>query len=465
QYFPTTPSNELHSSRPAPKCRELTPANQPSIFDPGIAFADCYSQTGTVLKYDIERVIPHAWKNVTALIAIWALAVLIILPAVFHWPATTPHYGLDRYFRIGALYALVAAMAYLMYRVECRSLAKSQAFGLIFLIFLLTSVVNHFHSSLVDHGPSYFGFVSNVQWQIDMHNAVIKLSPAAVPHSYRFLPNAFVRWLQIWHLDFEFSRDFYRLMFGVLLFYAIYRYARLYTGFSGAVVALALSAVIYPISFENYAGQLTDPMAHVAFVLALIFLQTEDFGLFLSTLLIGSLAKETVLAMAGYYLLFHRRDAKYGARAVALAVLCPLTYLGVHLYVLNHGGHPAGGSGVSRIITDRTWVAILDTNLKDARWPAAVLLTGFALTPFLLVSWRTTPKSLKYAAVYVLIVVSLSNLFFSWLVETRNLMPAVFVLAVVAGRFVTGDVAQAEERGSLAETKSQHYAASTARTG
>ena len=252
----------------------------------------------------------------------------------------------DRYVRVAAIYAAVAGMGFLIYRVESRSVRKSQAFGLIFLIFLLTSVVNQLHSHMVDRGPSYdLGPMSNVEWQIRIHENVIELNPGSVPHSYRFLPNAFVRWLQIWHLEFEPSRDLYRLIFGFLLFYAIYRYARLYTGFAGAVLAVVLSAVIYPVSFENYAGQLTDPMAHLAFVLALIFLKTEDFGLFLTTLLIGSLAKETVLAMAGYYLLFHRKDPKYAARAVALAVLCPLMYLGVHLYVLHHGSVLRGAAG------------------------------------------------------------------------------------------------------------------------
>jgi hypothetical protein len=82
-------------------------------------------------------------------------------------------------------------------------------------------------------------------------------------------------------MEFEPSRDLYRLIFEFLLYYAIYRYARLYTAFPGAVLAVVLSSVIYPVTFENYAGQLTDPMAHLAFVLALIFLETEEFGFFL----------------------------------------------------------------------------------------------------------------------------------------------------------------------------------------
>src|SRR3954454_11097482 len=37
--------------------------------------------------------------NVAVLTAIWVGTAVLILPAVFHWPASVPHYGLDRYFR------------------------------------------------------------------------------------------------------------------------------------------------------------------------------------------------------------------------------------------------------------------------------------------------------------------------------------------------------------------------------
>lgn len=189
-----------------------------------------------------------ARKTVALQTAVWVAACLLVLPAVFHWAAAVPHYGTDRYFRLGALYALTAGIALLMVRVESRVLPKRKSVGLVFLIFLLTSVVENFHSHFVDHGPSYFGFISNAQWQINTHNSVIQMNPGAVPHSYRFLPNAFVRWLELWHLQFEPSRDFYRLLFGMLLFYAVYRYARLYMPFAGAVLALVLSAIIYPIT-------------------------------------------------------------------------------------------------------------------------------------------------------------------------------------------------------------------------
>ncbi len=190
-----------------------------------------------------------------------------------------------------------------MYRVEVRRLSRAQALSLIFLIFLFTSITNNIHRFYVDH--SSLGVqISNLAWQLNVHRQVMQLSPAVAPHSYRFLPNSIVRWMELSHVSYESARDIYRLICGLLLYYAIYRYARLFTNYSGAILALLLVTVIYPISFEYYAGQLTDPLSHLSFVLAFIFLETGEFALLLTTLLIGSLAKETVLAMAGYYVHF-----------------------------------------------------------------------------------------------------------------------------------------------------------------
>jgi len=106
--------------------------------------------------------------------------------------------------------------------------------------------------------------------------------------------------MQLARIDYESARDLYRLIFGVLLFYAIYRYSRLYTNYAGASVAMLLIAVICPISFEHYAGQLTDPLSHLSFVLAFFFLETEDFALLLTTLIIGPWPKKQSLVMTGY---------------------------------------------------------------------------------------------------------------------------------------------------------------------
>jgi hypothetical protein len=100
--------------------------------------------------------------------------------------------------------------------------------------------------------------------------------------------------MELGGVSFDVARDVYRYVFGVLLFYAVYRYARLYTNYLGGILAMLLAGVVYPVSFEHYAGQLTDPLSHLSFLLAFIFLHTGAFAAFLTTLLIGALAKSLV---------------------------------------------------------------------------------------------------------------------------------------------------------------------------
>ena len=241
----------------------------------------------------------------------WGLTAVALLPAVLHWAAPVPDNGSRRELLIGLAYLAVLVVCYWIYRVELRRLTRSRAFLLVFVVFLLTSITNNLHGYIVDRGTNIFPGKTNQVWQVQLHNSVIQLDPGSLPHSYRFLPNSIVRWMELADIDFESARDFYRMICSLLLFYAIYKYARLFSNYTGAMIAMLLVAAIYPISFEHYAGQLTDPLSHLSFVLAFIFLETEEFGLLLSTLLIGSLAKETVLALAGYYVLFGRKERNY----------------------------------------------------------------------------------------------------------------------------------------------------------
>ena len=367
-------------------------------------------------------------RKLWVLLLVWGLAILAAIPALCRWTAVPKSDGkLVQY--LG--YIVAAAICGFIYRRESRHLSHSRTFVLVFLVFLLTCIVNNLHHVNVDNGVPYLpGYVSNVLWQGLVNDLVIQLSPAALPHSYRFLPNSIVRWFQMGGLDYEPARDLYRLIFGILLFYAIYKFARLYTNYLGAILAMLFIAVIYPVSFEYYAGQLTDPLSHLSFVLAFIFLETEDFAFLLTTLLVGALAKETVLAMAGYYVLFCRKESHYWLKAITLCVASGAMYLGVRMLVLHGAMHAY------------TQISVAPPNMPsinwhDPRWPEGLLLTVGAFLPFLVLSWRDTPRSLKQLALFLFPVLFASGLFFSFLVEMRNFMPLVFVLAVIAARYLT----------------------------
>ncbi len=360
---------------------------------------------------------------------VWALVVVAVLPAVFHWGAHATTGGFGRSLRVGIVYLIAFLICYAIYHREKLRIGRKRALALVFLVFLLTSTVNFMHKVTVDENLSFFPDRSNLQWQIWVQDATIDLSPSVLPHSYRFLPNAVVRWMQMGGIGYPAARNLYRLVFGLLLFYALYRYARLYTDYLGALIAMLLTAVIYPISFQQYAGQLTDPMSHLSFLLCFIFLQVGDFPSFLSAMLIGSLAKETVLAMAGYYVLFCRSEKTYRLRSMVVYIAAAVAYFGVRLLVLK--GH-VGYQAISGVPAEHVLL-----NWRSQPWRPLFLLTAGALLPFLVLGWKETPAVLKRLTFFLLPVLFVSNLVFGWLQETRNYMPLVFVLSVVAGRFLS----------------------------
>jgi len=268
----------------------------------------------------------HPWsrRRWLTLALVWAFAALSAVPILFHWTARSPRISRTTLaLEIG--YTAAALICVWIYRVESRRLPKSQAGALVFLVFLLTGVANNVHAINIDYAPKS-GDMSNAEWQKMLQNAVVESSPGVLPHSYRFLPNGIVRWLESHSVSFETARDLYRLLAGLLLFYSIYRYARLFTTHLGGVLALLFASLAYPVSFEWYIGQLTDPLSHLSFVLAFIFLETEDFAFLLTTQVIGSLAKETVLCLVGCYILFRRKERHYIGKAAALAIAALLAY-------------------------------------------------------------------------------------------------------------------------------------------
>ncbi len=48
------------------------------------------------------------------------------------------------------------------------------------------------------------------------------------------------------HVSFRAAADIYRLLAGLLEFYAVYRFARLFTSFNGGVLAMLLVAAVIP---------------------------------------------------------------------------------------------------------------------------------------------------------------------------------------------------------------------------
>jgi len=356
----------------------------------------------------------------------WTIAALAVSPVLLRWTAGRPS-AFRTHVAIDLSYVAAAILCYAFFRVESTRLERSRAIALVAMIFLLASVTNQIHSFNVDQASNYAPPLANAALQEYLQEEVVHLSPAVVPHSYRFLPNALVYWLQLAGVRFDAARDIYRLLTGLLIFYALYRFARLYTDLLGGIITLLLTVAIYPISFEWYIGQLTDPLSQLSFVLAFIFLETENFACLLTTLLLGSLAKETVLALCGFYVLSCRSTAHYRVKAVVLCTASLAMFLCVRLFVLHGGMHYEQISGPGPAHVFENW--------RDIKWQRLILLTAGAYLPFLVLAWKRTPVSLKHLVFYLFPVLFLSSWFFSWLSEARNWMPIVFVLAVIAARY------------------------------
>lgn len=374
----------------------------------------------------MERLEQGPRRRWGVVLAAWAAAFVVACPVIFHWTAPAAAVWPTRMAFVFCL-AVAAVLCGLFYRTEIKRVGRAQAMSLVVILAVVTLVSCYLHHVFVDHGH-YFGMMENTEWQLSLQRDVVRLSPAVLPHSYRFLPNALVYWFQMAGVDFNIASQVYRVLVGLVLFYALYRFARRYTTHKGAMLAVVLAGLVYPVSFVEYAGQLTDPLSHLSFLLAFLFLETGDFPLFLTTLLIGSLAKETVLGMMGFYLLFCWKERRFALKAVVLCVACLGAYIGVRMYVL-HGAmqyNQVSGVGIEH----------LRNNMRRTSWIPHFLLTAGAYAPFLFLGWRTTPLILKRLSFYLLAVLFLSSWFFSWLSEGRNFMPLVFVLSVVAARFI-----------------------------
>ncbi len=353
------------------------------------------------------------------------ITLLVLLPVFLRLPAPAlgPHNLLaELLVRYGLVLLAIPAFYFLDSKLD-----RQEKRDALLLCLLLTLLTNYLHLWLVDNASSSWG--ANRSVQMELHEAAIMSNPESLPHSYRFLPDAFIRWLEQITGDFDSARDGYRNLFGFFVFYALYRFARLFLLRGGSLFCLALWAAILPVSYRYYAGQPADPMSHLSFLLTFIFLQTEQFAWLLLTILIGSLAKETVLAMAGYYALFHWREPKFVPKAALLLVASALLYLGVRAAVLHSAPHYAQISGVTAQHIAENWN-------NYSRWLGSVFFTVAIFLPFVFLGWRSAPLSLRRLVLFLFPVLFLSGLVFSWLREARNFMPLCAPLIVMTAYYL-----------------------------
>jgi hypothetical protein len=302
--------------------------------------------------------------------------------------------------------------------------AERWAIGLCVLILgLYTAEVHHV---FVDKG-SHFPDQDNLSWQRELHNHVVARDPAVIPHSYRFLPDSLIAIFRVLVRGYPEATVLYRIVFQSLVIFALYVWAGLHLSRRHALIPPLLYAIVYPMSNVGYAGQATDPMSHLSFLLAFIFIERGQFRELAFTIGLGVLAKESVAAMAFFYPFMARSDPRRWSRAAILVALAIAVLLSVRLWIAD-GLEYKNVSGVGlehladNIVTDR----------RD--WMHNLLYTVGVWLPLALWRWNEHPRTLRHLAVFLFCAIFASSAAFSWLRECRNFVPVVFVLTILATR-------------------------------
>jgi hypothetical protein len=303
------------------------------------------------------------------------------------------------------------------------------------------------HWVLVDRDPV------RLEWQRDLYIRLFNYDYDA-PHQYRPLPYGLVRLLERVTHDWQFSCMAYRWFFTFWFVWAAHRFARLYHEPRRALLTVVPLALLYPLSVLFYYGQLTDPLSHALFVLALIYVLEDRRVALAGALALGVLAKETALVMVPIYLACHWRRGWVGLRAAAgLAVAGAAAFMAARSPGWRPGFQAINGTG--------GWM--IGTNLgigEPIAWTSVPLWQNYlhpllfvgAFVPALARHWGRLDPQLRTLCLTLTPLLLASSLCFSWLYESGKYMPLVPVLATMALP-VSAAAAGAARRGRPEDTR------------
>jgi hypothetical protein len=189
-----------------------------------------------------------------------------------------------------------------------------------------------------------------------------------------------------------------------------------------------------------YWGQLTDPLSHALFVLALAWIVEDRPAELAAALALGVLAKETVVILVpAYWACWWRQGVPALLRAGALGAVCVAAYLAVRVPL---GWRPGLGA------INGTEGLMVGTNLgigpplyHGAPGDERQTLLQNYLHPLLFVgpflpaitwNWRRLDGRLRAVFLTVTPLLLLSNVCFGWMYESRNYVPLLPLLATTA---------------------------------
>jgi hypothetical protein len=302
------------------------------------------------------------------------------------------------------------------------------------LLTVLAGLMLVWHAFWVD-SSSY-----NDEWQRDMYWKILNFEQIA-PHQFRALPYGFTRGLEWFTGDYVFSCLAYRWFFSYWFLWGCYRFARMFHGPACSLVVVAPVFALYSLSVLYYWGQLTDPLSHALFVLALIYVIEDRWLALAAALFLGVLAKETVVIVVPAYLAcYWRRGWPAFARTVVLGLACVAAFLAARLPLGWHLGYQQINGTEGLNIGSNLGFEIPKLGIYELYNRVAPLYENY-LQPFLFVGiflpfiawrWRRIDARLRALCLTLVPLLLVSNLCFGWMYESRNYMPLVPLLATMA---------------------------------
>jgi hypothetical protein len=289
----------------------------------------------------------------------------------------------------------------------------------------------------------YTVFSVRDHWQRPLYLAVLNqqterqpgLSP--VPHVFRPLPYGFTRSLELLTGDWVFACFTYRWFFTYWFLWASFRFAQVFQAGWRPWLTVAAVVILYPFSIRHYGGQLTDPLSHALFVLSMSYVVEDRFILLAASLALGVLAKETaVILVPAYWACYCRQGWIAVLKAGLLSLVCITAFAAARLPV---GWQPGLGSinGARGLMIGTNLGIGVPLDKPDAppeqNYLQPLLFIG-AWLPWIFWHWPETDPRLRRLFMVLTPLLLASNLCFGWMYESRNYMPLIPLLAVMAQR-------------------------------
>jgi hypothetical protein len=285
----------------------------------------------------------------------------------------------------------------------------------------------------------------NGDWQHTLYMDILNQTPddngLRIPHQFRPLPYGFVRMLEWITADWWFSCVVYRWCFTFWFLWGAHRFARHFLKPMPALLTILPLAALYPISVwvYQYRGQLTDPLSHALFVVALIYVVQDRWILLATTLALGVLAKETVLLVAvSYFACYWRLGIPVIYRTAVLGIACVAAYFAVRAPIGWRLGFDKINGTEGLMIGTNLGFGRQVANLTIPLWANYCHLLVFVLPflPFIVLGWKRLDYRLKAVFLTLTPLMLIANICFGWMYESRNYMPLVPLHATMAAAAV-----------------------------